>query len=231
MITDRPAAQRILQGARQMLQQLRSTTPATSDSSTAPDLTDPEAAGQSLDDPEVADEDEITWSTSEEDEQPPATAATSPISNAMTNGSGPVPDLQISGQVRGSSSMFEFSEAWQSQAAKRGLVGALVALAYPDRIAQRKDGGGTSGGRATFVMSTGGHGARWLVGCRGGVGGRWGRTCGMRGGGWGLQMCVPPLRGSKQLTCTATLVEFRWQHTIGHLYICQSPSPLPPYPP
>ncbi|GAX73820.1 hypothetical protein CEUSTIGMA_g1271.t1 [Chlamydomonas eustigma] len=45
----------------------------------------------------------------------------------------------------------DFNEAWTSQMLKECLVGALVAFAYPDRIARRKEI--SSSGRATFLMA------------------------------------------------------------------------------
>ncbi|KAI8469773.1 MAG: ATP-dependent helicase C-terminal-domain-containing protein [Monoraphidium minutum] len=81
-------------------------------------------------DEEGEDEDEGGWSTVEDELQ----AAAAP------RGGG--------GDARA------FADAWTGQAARRGLVGALVALAYPDRIAQRRDAG-AGGGRAAFVLSSG----------------------------------------------------------------------------
>jgi ATP-dependent helicase HrpB len=50
----------------------------------------------------------------------------------------------------------QLQEAWQEQAKKMGLIGALVALAYPDRIAQRKaSGSSSSSSRAQFQLSGG----------------------------------------------------------------------------
>ncbi len=45
-----------------------------------------------------------------------------------------------------------FDAAWRSQLSRPGLVGALVAAAYPDRIAERKD---RSNRRAAYTLSTG----------------------------------------------------------------------------
>jgi hypothetical protein len=45
-----------------------------------------------------------------------------------------------------------FPAAWQQQLRKPGLLGALVAAAYPDRIAQLKTGGGS---KPSYTLSTG----------------------------------------------------------------------------
>lgn len=46
-----------------------------------------------------------------------------------------------------------FDAAWQVQLKKPGLLGALIAAAYPDRIAQLKPG---TGGKPSYTLSTGG---------------------------------------------------------------------------
>ena len=50
--------------------------------------------------------------------------------------SGQTQSTMAAAAVKGS-----FDQRWQQQAKKAGLIGALVAMAYPDRIAQRKVGG------------------------------------------------------------------------------------------
>jgi hypothetical protein len=45
-----------------------------------------------------------------------------------------------------------FAAAWHAQLQKQGLLGALVAAAYPDRIAQAKP---VSGGKPSFTLSSG----------------------------------------------------------------------------
>lgn len=50
----------------------------------------------------------------------------------------------------------DFAAAWREQRQRSGLVGALLALAYPDRIARRQSGGGSGGSRgASFMLSAG----------------------------------------------------------------------------
>lgn len=51
-----------------------------------------------------------------------------------------------------SSSTDAFDAAWRRQMGKEGLAGALVALAYPDRIAQRQN---RSNKRSAFVLNSG----------------------------------------------------------------------------
>ena len=71
-----------------------------------------------------------------------------------------------------------FSSALQLQEQREGLLGALVSVAYPDRIAVRKD---TGRERTSFMLSTG-------RGCREGQGG------GCAGGG-AHHSCTMPKRG------------------------------------
>ncbi|KIY98238.1 ATP-dependent helicase HrpB [Monoraphidium neglectum] len=142
IIVDRAGAQRVLQGARQLLRQLRAAAASTaaaadSDSDPAGGDADGDGGGEGEDE----GEDEGEWSASEEQARPQPAGA-DPKDPIATGAGG----VGIGARA--------FSEAWQDQALRRGLVGALVALAYPDRIAQRRDAG-SSGGRATFVLSSG----------------------------------------------------------------------------
>ncbi|MEW5304772.1 MAG: hypothetical protein WDW36_007359 [Sanguina aurantia] len=59
---------------------------------------------------------------------------------------------------RVSGSLSSFSDSWLAQSGKEGLVGVLLAAAYPDRIARRKE---RSNNRASFQMSTGDQRGVW----------------------------------------------------------------------
>lgn len=143
--TDKAGAQRVVQGAQQMMRQLRSATVAAAAAAAAGDAT---AADETVDE-SAGDEDEADDSEGD---------AWSSVDSTDTTDAPPPPAAAVSrsgGGGGGGQSPQDFARAWQAQAARRGLAGALVALAYPDRIAQRKDGGGSGGGRASFVLASG----------------------------------------------------------------------------
>lgn len=142
-VADRAGARRIIQGAEQLMRQVTSQAASAAAGAAAAAAADAGAAGASESSTEEVDEgegdeDEDAWSAAEEAEAP-GVEVTHPRPAAAAPGAGGA----------------AFSAAWQAQVARRGLVGALVALAYPDRIAQRRDAG-ANGGRATFVLSSGG---------------------------------------------------------------------------
>lgn len=72
---------------------------------------------------------------------------------STTTWSSAAPPAGPSGRGTGAaSSAAAFDAAWREQLSREGLVGALVAAAYPDRIAERKD---RSNKRAAFTLSSG----------------------------------------------------------------------------
>lgn len=147
-MVDRGTARRILEGAQPMAAMVQAAAAAAKAAAAAgkpqaPDDDDdaagPEgtAAGAGSLDPADAAPDR---SSEEEEEEGESTAA-------AWAGDG-------AGRDRGTALSREaFEKAWQEQmVAREGIVGALVAAAYPDRIAERKD---RSNKRATFTLAAG----------------------------------------------------------------------------
>ncbi|GBF89428.1 ATP-dependent helicase [Raphidocelis subcapitata] len=157
-IADRAGAMRVLQAARQMLRQL----PAAASAPDAPEASADAAseAGGAASEAEGEDEEdeaEAAWSAAEEEEG----RGSGGIGNGSSGGGGGGGGSGNGGGGGGSGGggggvgAAEFQTAWEAQASRRGLVGALVALAYPDRVAMRRDGGSAVGGKASFVMCSG----------------------------------------------------------------------------
>lgn len=150
---DRAGAARVLQGARNMMRQLDWSPLATGDGVVSSDGDDGEedAAGEEdgvdvMSSSVEADGDGAAGSAIDE----MAVARQTSNSQASTSGSGgsgkPRPGIPSG------TSNKSFDQLWVAQCARDGLVGALVSLAYPDRIAVRKD---RSNKRASFGLSSG----------------------------------------------------------------------------
>ena len=147
--TDAAGAQRVLLGAEQMARQLAST-PAPPSASSSSASAAAAAASTDGDDEEAGagaaeeDEGERAWSATEDDDEAAAAADGEELE-----------DGEEAGANSTTTSSSGFTEAWTAQAARKGLAGALVALAYPDRIAQAKGGASSNGGRAAFTLASG----------------------------------------------------------------------------
>lgn len=111
------------------------------------------AAASSDDEVGVAAADEPEEAESSLDESAAAEAAAA-AAERRASGSAASSSSGSRGGARGvAPGVDEFTAAWVAQQGQEGLLGALVALSYPDRIAQRKDGGSSKG---TYQLSAGG---------------------------------------------------------------------------
>uniref|UniRef100_A0A383V6U4 ATP-dependent helicase HrpB n=1 Tax=Tetradesmus obliquus TaxID=3088 RepID=A0A383V6U4_TETOB len=143
---DHAGASRVLLGAQQILRQLQASTAAAAGSTASID--DPSSTAAST----VDELDEAESSMAEDDDDElQAESNDSPAAAAV--GGQPSGSSSSSGGLRASSHADpKFNGSWQQQLRKPGLLGALVAAAYPDRIAQLKPG---SGGKPSYTLSTG----------------------------------------------------------------------------
>jgi hypothetical protein len=145
---DHAGASRVLLGAQQILRQLQActTAAAAADQATATaSIDDSSSASAStvdeLDEAESSMVEEVDDVDGDDDLSSASSVATSSTS------AGKMTDVR-----RSSHADPGFDASWQDQLRKPGLLGALVAAAYPDRIAQLKPG---SGGKPSYTLSTG----------------------------------------------------------------------------
>ncbi|KAG2489315.1 hypothetical protein HYH03_012147 [Edaphochlamys debaryana] len=153
---DRASASRVLQGARAMAALATATTRAQQARAAAPPpAAGAAAAGRSA----LDDEDEAVAAAvaaagagpmeSADPESGPADAAS--LDGADDDGEDEAP-AAVAAPAAPAAPSKPFDVAWRDQMVREGLVGALVAAAYPDRIAERKDRSNT---RAAFTLSSG----------------------------------------------------------------------------
>lgn len=124
---DAAAGQRVLLSAQQMLRQLAASSPGPSSS----DSSQPAADGDTN---SVSTLDELDEAESSMDDDDASSSSSSSRKDPVARDTG-------------------FHTAWTAQVAKLGMVGALVAAAYPDRIAQLKPG--ASGSKPGYTLSSG----------------------------------------------------------------------------
>jgi hypothetical protein len=149
---DHAGASRVLLGAQQMLWQLQActTTAIAADPTTATASID-ESSNTSASTVDELDEAESSMIEDDGDDVDGDENLSSVGSITSSSGNaGKTADVRQSSHADPG-----FDASWQDQLRKPGLLGALVAAAYPDRIAQLKPG---SGGKPSYTLSTGKYG-------------------------------------------------------------------------
>jgi len=147
---DSVGASRVLLSGQQMVAQLAAAT-ATANSPSPADNTGSSSSNSSASDTTVDTLDELDEAESSMDEADSGITAAADDDNVAAGSS------SGSRQQRHAAGVASFAAECCQQLQKPGLLGALVAAAYPDRIAQAKPG---SGAKATYSLSNGEH---WLA--------------------------------------------------------------------
>jgi hypothetical protein len=142
---DSAGGSRVLLSGQQMVQQLAAATPAATGGSSAGQDGSASAAGDSVGN--TLDEMDEAESSMDED-MPYASSASSEAQQDTKR------------QQQHAVTSTSFAAECKAQLQKAGLLGALVAAAYPDRIAQLKPG---SGGKASYSLSNGEQTAVWTT--------------------------------------------------------------------
>jgi hypothetical protein len=145
---DHAGASRVLLGAQQILRQLQAcTTAAAAADQAALTASIDEASSTSASTVDELDEAESSIAEDDDDvDGDDSLSVTSTVTSSSTNAGNAAEVRQLSHADPG------FAASWQDQLRKPGLLGALVAAAYPDRIAQLKP---SSGGKPSYTLSTG----------------------------------------------------------------------------
>jgi hypothetical protein len=146
---DDAGASRVLLGAQQILRQLQACTTAAADQATATASLD-DSSNTSASTVDELDEAESSMAEDDGDDVDgdDDLSSVGSVTSSSTN-AGKTTDVRQSSHADPG-----FDASWQQQLRKPGLLGALVAAAYPDRIAQLKPG---SGGKPSYTLSTGKH--------------------------------------------------------------------------
>jgi hypothetical protein len=137
---DHAGASRVLLGAQQILRQLQASTTAAAAA----------AGGQAGATASLDDSNSTAASTVDELDE--AESSMADDDDDMASDGRTASSSSSSGLKESSHADPRFAADWQGQLRKPGLLGALVAAAYPDRIAQLKPG---SGGKPSYTLSTG----------------------------------------------------------------------------